>query len=67
MQSEIEKYKEEKMADPVFRAKYILAKEKLNIELMIDSIDDAIDNKGSLITMKRRINKLRKHISAMSL
>ncbi|MBM2815776.1 MAG: hypothetical protein HW421_2538 [Ignavibacteria bacterium] len=31
MKSEIEKYKDEKMKDPVFRAKYILAKEKLNI------------------------------------
>ena len=67
MKSEIEIYKEEKMADPVFNAKYILAKEKLNIELMIDAIDDAFEKKDSYYTMKRRINKLRKHIATLSL
>lgn len=67
MKSEIEIYKEEKMADPVFMAKYLLAKEKLNIELMIDEIDDAFEKNDSHSTMKRRINKLRKHIAALSL
>lgn len=67
MKSEIEIYKEEKMSDPAFRANYILAKEKLNIELMIDAIDDAFENNDSHITMRRRINKLRKHIAALSL
>ena len=67
MKSEIEIYKDEKMADPVFRAKYILAKEKLNIELMIDDIDNAIEKNDSHQTMKRRVNKLRKHIAALTL
>ncbi|MGA2296834.1 MAG: hypothetical protein ABSG15_04710 [FCB group bacterium] len=67
MKSDIEIYKEEKMADPVFKAKYILAKEKLNIELMIDAIDDAYEKNDSHFTMKRRINKLRKHIATLSL
>lgn len=55
------------MAEPEFKAKYILAKEKLNIELMLDSIDEAIDKNGSHLTMKRRVNKLRKHIATLSL
>ena len=63
MKSEIELYREERMKDPEFRAKYILAKEKLNIELMID----AIERKDSYNAMRRRINKLRKHIAALSL
>ena len=67
MKSEIELYFEEKMADPVFNAKYVLAKEKLNIELMIDDIYDAFKNQGSQNTIRRRINKLRKHIAALSL
>lgn len=67
MNSEIEMYKEVKMTDPVFKAKYILAKEKLNIVLMIDLIDDAYEKNDSHYTMKRRINKLRKHIAALSL
>jgi hypothetical protein len=67
MKSEIELYQEEKMADPVFRAKYILAKEKLNIELLIDSIDEAYKKNDSHYTFTRRINKLRKHIATLSL
>ena len=67
MKSELEMYKDDKMLNPEFRAKYFLAKEKLNIELMIDSIDIAIEKKNSYITMKRRVNKLRNHISTLSL
>ena len=67
MKSDIELYQEEKMADPIFKAKYILAKEKLNIELMIDDIDEAFQKERSQTTMKRRINRLRKHIAALSL
>jgi hypothetical protein len=67
MKSEIETYKDEMMENPEFRVKYLLAKEKLNIELMIDSIDEAIEKDDSFITMKRRLNKLRKHIATLSL
>jgi hypothetical protein len=55
------------MKNPEFKVKYILAKEKINIELLIDSIDEAIEKKTSPLTMKRRINKLRNHIAALTL
>ncbi len=67
MKSELEQYKEKRMEEPEFRAKYILAKEKLNLELMIDAIDDAVKNKNSYLTLKRRVNRLRKHVAAISL
>ncbi len=67
MKSELEQYKEKRMEEPEFRAKYILAKEKLNLELMIDAIDEAVENKNSYLTLKRRVNRLRKHVAAISL
>jgi len=67
MLTEYDKYKEEKMQDPVFRANYILAKEKLEIELMLDSIDEAISKKATSISLRRKINKLRKHLTTLSL
>ena len=55
------------MEEPEFKAKYILANEKLNLELMIDTIDDAVENKNSYLTLKKRVNRLRKHVAAISL
>jgi polyhydroxyalkanoate synthesis regulator phasin len=67
MATEYEIYRDELLKNPEFKIKYLLAKEKLNIELIIDSIDEAINKKSSLQTMKRRISKLRKHVAAMNL
>lgn len=67
METNFEKYRNEMMENPEFRAYYVLAKEKLNMELMIDSIEDAIDNNQSQLTMKRRVSKLKKYIAAISL
>jgi polyhydroxyalkanoate synthesis regulator phasin len=67
MKTEYEKYKEALLESPEIKAKYLIAKEKLDIELMLDSIDEAIDNQSSYQTIKRRISKLRKHIAAISL
>jgi hypothetical protein len=67
MESDYEEYKNKQLENPDFRVKYLLAKEKLNLELMVDSINDAIIKRSSQLTLKRRINKLKNHISAMSL
>ncbi len=67
METNYEQYRNEMMQDPEFKAKYYLAKEKLNIELMIDSIEDAIDKNESQLTMKRRVAKLKKHVATLSL
>ncbi len=67
MQTEYEKYKEVLLAKPETQLKYILAKEKLELELMLDSIDEAVEKRSSYQTVRRRISKLRKHIAAISL
>ncbi len=67
METNFEKYRNGLMENPEFRAYYVLAKEKLNMELMIDSIEDAIDKNQSQLTMKRRVSKLKKYIAAISL
>lgn len=66
MQTEYEKYSDEKLSDPEFKIKYLLAKEKLNLELMIDSIDEAVEKKSSYQTVKRRIATLRKHVATIN-
>ncbi len=66
MKSQLESYKDELLEDPINRAKFILAKEKLNIELMLDIIDKASEENDKSI-LKRNIKKLRKHISTISL
>ena len=45
----------------------ILTKEKLNMCIMIDEIEEAYDKKDSHFTFKRRINKLRKYIETLSI
>jgi hypothetical protein len=67
METNYEKYRNELLKNPEFQVKYYLAKEKLNIELMLDSIDEAINQKSSILTMKRRVSKLRNYITTLSL
>ena len=67
MQTEYEKYREELLDSPEMKLKYLLATEKLNLELMIDSIDEAVEKQSSYQTIHRRIAKLRKHVAALSL
>ena len=67
MKTEYEKYRDQMLENPEFKAKYLLAKEKLNLEMLLDSIAQAVDNKSSYQTMKRRISKLRKHIASLGL
>lgn len=65
--TEYEKSRAELMLDPEFRVKYLFAKEKLDLELMIDDIENGIKNHKSELSLTRRVNKLRKHISALEL
>jgi hypothetical protein len=62
MKTNYEEYFESKMQDPEFKVQYLLAKEKLDMELMIDSIKEGIKQNKSQNTIFRRINKLSKHI-----
>jgi len=66
MITQYEKYRDERLQDPVLKAKYLIAKEKLKLELLLDSIDEAITKRSSLTTIKRRTAKLRKHIEELA-
>ncbi len=67
METNFEKYKEEKLKNPEFFAKYLLAKEKLNIELLIDSVKEGLELEKEPKIIKRRLNKLSKYVSQLSL
>jgi len=67
MKTNYEEYRDKQLENPEFRLKYLLAKEKLNLELLLDSINDAVEKQSSPQTLKRRIIKMRKHIVALSL
>jgi hypothetical protein len=45
MKTNYEELRDEKMQDPEFRIKYLFAKEKLDIELMLDSIKESVNLK----------------------
>ena len=67
MQTDYEKYRDEQLQNPEFKAKYYLSKEKLKIEFLIDSIDEAITKQNSLTSIKRRTAKQRKHIAGLAI
>lgn len=67
MKTNFEELRDNKMLDPEFRVKYAFAKEKLEIDLMLDSIKESVNQKKSPITIIRRIDKLSKHIYNISL
>ncbi|HPI19522.1 MAG TPA: hypothetical protein PKY56_04060 [Candidatus Kapabacteria bacterium] len=67
MKTNYEEYRDKQLENPEFRLKYLLAKEKLNLELLLDSINDAVEKQSSPQTLKRRIIKMRKHIVALSI
>lgn len=67
MKTNYEEYRDKQLENPEFRLRYLLAKEKLNLELLLDSINDAVEKQSSPQTLKRRIIKMRKHIVALSL
>ncbi|MBX3044634.1 MAG: hypothetical protein KIT33_16035 [Candidatus Kapabacteria bacterium] len=66
MITQYEKYRDERLQDPVLKAKYLIAKEKLKLELLLDSVDEAITKQSSLSTIKRRTAKLRKYIEELA-
>ncbi|MBM2813745.1 MAG: hypothetical protein HW421_507 [Ignavibacteria bacterium] len=67
MKTNYEKLRDNKMKDPEFRVKYLFAKEKLDLELMLDSIKESVNQKKSPNTIIRRINKLSRHIHNINL
>lgn len=67
MKTNYEELFENKMLDAEFRVQYLLAKEKLEMELMIDSIKESIKQNKSPNAILRRVNTLSKHIHNISL
>ena len=66
MKTNYETYRDEKLDNPEFRAKYAFAREKLNIELMIDSIKEGLGEEKEPKIIKRRLNKLAKYVTQLS-
>ena len=58
---------ENKMLDPEFRVQYLFAKEKFDLELMINSIKESIKLNKSTNTIMRRVNTPSKNIHNISL
>lgn len=67
MKTNYEELFENKMLDPEFRVQYLLAKEKLDMEMMIESIKESISSNKSSSTIMRRVNALSKHIHNISI
>lgn len=67
MKTNYEKYRDEKMSKPEFQVKYAFAKEKLNLELMIDSIKESLEQEKETKIIKRRLNKLARYVTQLSL
>ena len=67
MKTNYEELRDIKMQDPKFRVKYLFSKEKLDIDLMLDSIKESINQKKPPNAIIRRINKLSKHIHNISI
>jgi hypothetical protein len=67
MKTNYETLKEELLQDPVMQAKYILAKEKLNLELMLDSVKQSLTEGKQLNVIMRRINKMSNYINKIAL
>ena len=67
MKTLLETYRDEQLEPPEFKLKYMLAKEKLNLELMLDSINEAVEKQNSNRTIKQRISKMRKYIATLNL
>ncbi|OGU18095.1 MAG: hypothetical protein A2X61_02950 [Ignavibacteria bacterium GWB2_35_12] len=62
-----EEYRDKMLDNPEFKAMYILAKEKLQMELMIDSIKESILQKKDEKIIMRHLNKLSRHIGKIAL
>ncbi|MFH1050114.1 MAG: hypothetical protein V1779_04180 [bacterium] len=67
MKTNYEKYRDEKMSKPEFQVKYAFAKEKLNLELLIDSIKDSLEQEKEPKIIKQRLNKLARYVTQLSL
>ena len=67
MKTNYETLRDEKLKDPEFRARYFFAKEKLDLELMIDSIKEGVRLHKPSTVLIRRINKLSKHVSNLNM
>ncbi len=67
MKTNYEKYRDKMLENPEFRAKYILAKEKHRLELMVDSVKESIIQKKDEKIILRNLNKLSRHIGNIAL
>ena len=67
MKTRYEKYFDEQMKNPEFRAHYILAREKAHLEMMLDEFKESIRENPDKTKILRGVNKIRKHVSQIGL
>lgn len=62
-----EDYRDAKLSDPEFRVKYLLAKEKLELDLMIDEISACVKNSIKPELILNKLSTLSEHIHKLAL
>ena len=67
MKTRYEKYFEKQMENPEFRAYYILAKEKAKLEMMLDEFKDSILEKPDKKNVLKGVNRIKRHVSRISI
>jgi hypothetical protein len=67
MKTNYEEYRDKELENPEFRAKYILAKEKLQLELMVDTVKESILQKKDEKIIIRNLNRLSRYIGRIAL
>lgn len=62
-----EKYLEEQMKDPEFRAYYILAQEKAKLEIMLADLQDTVNNNFEKKAILKSVKNIGKHVVQIGL
>jgi hypothetical protein len=66
MKTEYEKFVEEKLSDPEFKIKYLLEMEKLNIELLLYSVKESIEENQDKKIVINKLNNVFEHLNKIS-
>jgi len=62
-----EKYKQELLSNPEMQAKYLLAKEKVHLEMMLETLKEQVRESKSRKTILGQITKISNRISGIHL
>ena len=63
----LEEYSDMKMENPEFRAKYIIARERIHLEMMLEKLKEDIEKEEDKKVLLKDINLINKHILQMAI